>query len=450
MTKSIITYRSRFNEKDIMKMPYYRMGGGAGHFSSTITVPKYNGPSTHGYKLLVNNVYKNLQMLFEEGNINGTARFNKMTQCLGGIAETKWQNLIATANYQPPAARTNANFDRAFQDFTSKLHTNTYLGNDFQEATKNFEWDQMKTHESQNYPDDITTQEARLAQIDDWAVNRCHFQGNPLDDVGKIRQMMKRLPQGYKRFLKLHRGVDPFDPVNPPTLEDLIEILDEYWTDRKEAADRESAKKNNKRNRDDDNDQGGYNKKRRPNNGGGRSSHRNSGGKNNYDRGGNKGRGGGNQSQRVQETMPQDNWTVLLGGIKAKWTEHKLNPKSSNWDYDAAKKYNFDTDRDGGKGNWWGREVFRHAARMEKEKRNQRQGQSYYQQQRQPPLPPPPAGYPPSQSYYGQPPQGQPLNNNVQGYAGYLPPAQPPAPPSSYYQWHAPGARYGPPSGRRY
>ena len=79
MTKSIITYRSRFNEKDIMKMPYYRMGGGAGHFSSTITVPKYNGPSTHGYELLVNNVYKNLQMLFEEGNINGTARFNKMT-----------------------------------------------------------------------------------------------------------------------------------------------------------------------------------------------------------------------------------------------------------------------------------------------------------------------------------------------------------------------------------
>ena len=285
MTKSIITYRSRFNEKDIMKMPYYQMGGGAGHFSSTITVPKYNGPSTHGYELLVNNVYKNLQMLFEEGNINGTARFNKMTQCLGGIAETKWQNLIATANYQPPAARTNANFDRAFQDFTSKLHTNTYLGNDLQEATKNFEWNQMKTYESQNYPDDITTQEARLAQIDDWAVNRCHFQGNPLDDAGKIRRMMKRLPQGYKRFLKLHRGVDPFDPVNPPTLEDLIEILDEYWTDRKEAADRESAKKNNKRNRDNDDDQGGHNKKRRPNNGGGRSSHRNGGGKNNHDRG---------------------------------------------------------------------------------------------------------------------------------------------------------------------
>ena len=77
MTKSIISYRLRFNEKDIMKMLYFRMGGGAGHFASTVTVPKYNGPSTHGYELLVNNVYDNLQMLFEEGNINGTARFKK-------------------------------------------------------------------------------------------------------------------------------------------------------------------------------------------------------------------------------------------------------------------------------------------------------------------------------------------------------------------------------------
>ena len=125
--KFIISYRPRYTEKDIIKMPYYRMGGGAGHFSSTITVPKYNGPSTHGYELLVNNLYEQLQMLFEEGNINGTARFNKMTQCLGGIAKTKWRNLIATPNYQPPAARTNADFDAAFQDFTSKLHTNTYL-----------------------------------------------------------------------------------------------------------------------------------------------------------------------------------------------------------------------------------------------------------------------------------------------------------------------------------
>ena len=93
------------------------MGGGAGHFASTVTVPKYNGPSTHGYELLVNNVYDNLQMLFEEGNINGTARFNKMTQCLGGIAKTKWRNLIATANYQPPTARTNTAFEAAFTGF---------------------------------------------------------------------------------------------------------------------------------------------------------------------------------------------------------------------------------------------------------------------------------------------------------------------------------------------
>ena len=57
-------------------MPYFRMGGGAGHFASTVTVPKDNGPS-NGYELLVNNVYDNLQMLFEEGNINGTVRFKK-------------------------------------------------------------------------------------------------------------------------------------------------------------------------------------------------------------------------------------------------------------------------------------------------------------------------------------------------------------------------------------
>ena len=448
--KFIISYRPRYTEKDIIKMPYYRMGGGAGHFSSTITVPKYNGPSTHGYELLVNNLYEQLQMLFEEGNINGTARFNKMTQCLGGIAKTKWRNLIATPNYQPPVTRTNADFEAAFQDFTSKLHTNTYLGNDLQEATKNFEWDQMKTHEGQNYPDDITTQEARLAEIDDWAVNRCHFQGNPLDDAGKIRRLIKRLPQGYKRFLKVTRGVDPFDPVNPPTLEDLIELLDEYWTDRKEAADRESSKKNNKRDRDDGNDQGSNNKKRRHNNGRRNGDRRNGGGNKSRDSGGGNGRGGGDRDQRVQEEMPMDHWNVLLGGIKAKWNQHKLNPKSSNWDYDAAKKYVFDTDKDGGKGNWYGNEVFRDAVRMEKEKRNRRRGQSYYQQPKQPPFPPLPAGYPPSQSYYGQPPQGPPSNNNGQSYTGYPPPAQPPAPPSSYYQWHAPGARYGPPSGRRW
>ena len=32
----------------------------------------------------------------------------------------KWQNIIATANYQPPAAQTNADFEAVFQDFTSK------------------------------------------------------------------------------------------------------------------------------------------------------------------------------------------------------------------------------------------------------------------------------------------------------------------------------------------
>ena len=91
----------------------------------------------------------------------------KWPSALEELPKRNGENLIATANYQPPAARTNADFEAAFQDFTSKLYTNTYLGNDLQEATKNFNWDQMKTHEKQNYPDDITTQEARLAEIDD-------------------------------------------------------------------------------------------------------------------------------------------------------------------------------------------------------------------------------------------------------------------------------------------
>ena len=414
-------------------MPYFRMGGGAGHFASTVTVPKYNGPSTHGYELLVNNVYDNLQMLFEEGNINGTARFNKMTQCLGGIAKTKWRNLIATANYQPPAARTNADFEAAFQDFTSKLHTNTYLGNDLQEATKNFEWDQMKTHENQNYPDDITTQEARLAEIDDWAVNRCHFQGNPLDDAGKIRRMMKRLPQGYKRFLKVTRGVDPFDPVNPPTLEELIEILDEYWEDCKEQFDRKSNKSKKRSHNDEDS--------------------QNSRKKGCYDKSSEEeeeysdieSEGDSESEENNQEPRPND--YVDLNDEKCKWKSSDLNPKCDKFDWNKSKDFHFEQNC---KNAPWYRNIFSEELSCRREyfrsERKRRRAQHHFQSPRQ-------DGQwqgskQPQSQFYRQPPHGHLPDINGQGYADRLPPAKPPAPPSSYYQWHAPKAIYGPTSGQ--
>ena len=425
----LITYRPMYDEREANKLPQYRMQGGAGVFAPTVTIPKWSDPETHGWEIYLKNFVDSLHEMSEEGNIHGNALFIKTYNALTGLAKTQYQNLIEdpAGMYMPAAGRTDADWEESIRDLTSLMHDNTFLGNDIQEATKEWKFEDCRSDPKQAYPDNFTAQEARIAQIDRWAEDPCHFDENPLDNNGKKRRWWKRLPSAYKKFLKTTRGIDPFAP-GAPTLQELVTIVDQKHRDSKELAEKEKAKK---RKQEDADGQGRSNKRTKWDNNKKNSGRRNGGGNKNES----------SKGDKVQSYMPKyDNWTVNLGGVRSKWSDHKLNPKSRNWDYEAAKNYVYRSDMDGGKGSWYKKDIFHEAARNEKSKRGQ--GQSHYQQA----LPPPPY-HQPSQSYYGQAPQGHPMNNNGQGYAAPVPPSIPPPPavppPSSYYQWQAPGAPNG-------
>ena len=455
MVKAIISYRPRYTDEQINKLPHFSMAGGAGYFAPTVTVPKYHGPAKHGFELYLKDVQDNLEILFEEGNIHGTARFTKTLQCLGGIAKTEFKKLMATANYQPAAARTDADWQEIMKDLTSKLHTNTYLGNDLQEGTKDFEFHQCKTDPDQGYPDNITTQENRLDEIDDWAENRTHYQGNLLDDAGKMRRMIKRIPVDYVRFLRVTRGIDPFDPVNTPTREDVIQILDEYWKDCKERVDRISNK-SQKRNRHDQDDQNSRKKSR-------------------FDECSVE---GGEYSdieseidskseENNQEPRPND--YVELNGKECKWKSSVLNPKCDEFDWIKSKDFYFEQKC---KNAPWYRDIFSEelsrrraqyqSGHNQSRARNYRQGRPLHGPPRGPHPHGPPQG-PPQSPHQQGPPKGQPNNQHGQYHFNdfaYQPPVhgysyehgrgQAPSwwrgnsNQSSYDQYHGPSSYRGP------
>ena len=458
----LITYRKPFTDEELEALPHYKMSGGPGVFSPTIRVPKFSSPQQNSWEHLLINLYNKVEVLFEEGNMHGNQRFAKTLQVLSGQALIKYRSVINDPNgpYMPNVAanRTDALWAQSIQDLTSALYNKTYLGNDIQEVTNHFSFYSCKTDSAQKYPDSFALQEARMDEFDLMATERSHFDGNPLDDTGKNRRTWKRLPEDYKNYITLIRGVDPFDQANPLSRDGLIEMLDQMHLVEEKKANKKRMNDNSWGNRS--------NKRPRPNGGNNNNSHDNS--RNSHNgrfKNGNGGRPGGNKngndSRGVSNRAPTEDYHYVNFADKScKWKNHPLNPKSDQWDYELAKDYMFRGNKfncgklDGGKCKWY-RDIFNEGVQQEKAKRQnnnrqqnhgqrniQRNGQQSYHQM---PLPPPPPYYPPpapyAQGYHFQaPPSSHP--NNIHPQQGG-PSNQAP----TSYQYHPQhGAPYGGPA----
>ena len=129
--------------------------------------------------------------------------------------------------------------------------------------------------------------------------------------------------------------------------------------------------------------------------------------------------------------MNGDARVVLQDGTDCYWKNCKVNPKNSNFDWEAAKTYMY---QGGGKGTWY-QDIFFEENERRKAARNH---QSHYQS----PLPPPPAQHNP---YYSPAPSQPPIQSHYQGGYNYGPPMQPP-PTQPAIQSHYQGGYNYPPA----
>ena len=164
-----------------------------------------------------------------------------------------------------------------------------------------------------------------------------HNQGNTyLSDADFVAVVWRMFPQGMKDWMTIEQRTDPFDSTNPMDEAEICDFMYGYWfthlqPSKKKKSDDDSSKRKRDGGGDGDGRDGGSGKRHRGDRRGERGGGGGRGGGRGGQRGGRGGRGGG--SERAKCAIPEHETH------QHKWWDCFLNPRSANFDADAAKDY---------------------------------------------------------------------------------------------------------------